>query len=68
MYVSPNFKTKKAFKDHVAAGKPVDLYRPGLGPPAPMNGTVGVQGPHYPNPHTWYARVTIVEGKVTKVK
>lgn len=33
MYVNPNFKTKKAFREHVAAGKSVELYQPGLGEP-----------------------------------
>lgn len=67
MYVNPNFKTKKAFKEHMAAGKPVELYQPGLGPPAPATGTVCVEGPHYPEPHKWYASVTIQDGKVVRV-
>ena len=67
MYVNPNFKTKKAFKEHVAAGKPTELYQPGLGT-VPTHGTASVEGPHYPEPHKWYATVTIVDGKVTGVK
>jgi hypothetical protein len=67
MYVSPNFPTKKAFKTAVAEGKTVSLFQPGLGEPAPENGTAFVEGPHYPKPHTWYAKVTIVGGKVVKV-
>jgi hypothetical protein len=68
MYVSPNFKTKKAFRDAVAAGKSVDVYNPGLGGDAPQNGTVSVEGPHYPEPHRWYATVTIKDGVVVRVK
>jgi hypothetical protein len=68
MYVSPNFPSKKAFKEHVAAGKDVDLFQPGLGSPAPANGKVVVEGPHYPKPHSWNATVKIVGGKVVSVK
>ena len=67
MYVSPNFKTKKALKDAVAAGKQVDVFSPGPFS-APTNGECSVEGPHYPEPHKWYARVTIENGQVTKVK
>lgn len=66
MYVEPNFKTKKALKDAVAAGDRVGVFAPGLGQP-PVTGTCSVEGPHYPEPHRWYARVTIVDGLVTKV-
>jgi hypothetical protein len=66
MYVDPNFKSKKAFKEAVAAGLPVALFQPGMGT-VPVNGTACVEGPHYPKPHTWYATVTIKDGKVVKV-
>ena len=67
MYTRTNYKTKKALKDAVAAGEEVRLYAPGLGSPK-ENGTEYVEGPHYPAPHTWYAQVTMVDGKVVKVK
>lgn len=67
MYTSENFKSKKAFKEAVAAGKRVTLFAPGLGSP-PHNGTCAVEGPHYPKPHTWYAEVTVKDGIVVKVK
>lgn len=71
MYATENFKSKKALKDAVAAynrgeGNPVTLFAPGLGTPA-TNGTETVEGPHYPKPHTWYARVTVKNGHVVKV-
>jgi hypothetical protein len=66
MYVNPNFKSKKEFKEAVAAGKSVELYQPGLGT-VPLNGTACVEGPHYPEPHKWYATVKIENGKVVKV-
>jgi hypothetical protein len=66
MYADTNFKTKKAFKEAVAQGKEVRLFSPGLGQPK-SNGTESVEGPHYPAPHTWYARVEVRDGIVTKV-
>ncbi len=69
MYVSPDFKTKKALKDAVKAGKLVTCYQPGVGPQPPSEGVVyGIEGPHAPKPHTWYAEVTVMEGIVVKVK
>ncbi len=65
MYVVGNPKTKKALKEAVAQGG-VKLFAPGLGRPVD-NGTETVEGPHYPQPHRWYARVQVEDGIVTKV-
>jgi hypothetical protein len=68
MYVSPNFKSKKALKDAVKAGEPVFVYSVGpFAGSAPSEGKVSVEGPHYPAPHTWYGSVEIKGGKVVKV-
>jgi len=67
MYVDPNFKTKKALKEAVAAGKYVGVFSPGPFP-CKQNGTESVEGPHYPQPHTWYAQVTVKDGRVLSVK
>ena len=66
-YVSPNFKTKKALKEALANGEPIAVYQPGLGT-VPHNGTVYLEGPHYPQPHRWYAQGTMREGKLVAVK
>lgn len=68
MYVSPNFKTKKALKEAVAAGEQVEVFSPGPFP-AKTDGaeTIEVEGPHYPEFHRWYASVTVRDGLVTKV-
>lgn len=68
MYVSPNFKSKKALKDAVAAGQRVTIFQHGLGDVPTDEARVAVEGPHYPQPHTWYAEVTVENGRVTKVK
>jgi len=66
MYVDPNFKFKKQLKEAVDAGQEVYVFSPGPFP-APTDGETSVEGPHYPKPHTWYARVRIADGKVTEV-
>lgn len=65
-YVDPNFKTKKAFKEAVAAGQEVYVFSPGMFP-AKDNGAEYIEGPHYPEPHRWYAKVQVENGLVTKV-
>ena len=67
MYVDPNFKSKKALKDAVAAGKVVTVFSPGPFP-CPKDGQVGVEGPHFPEPHKWYGQVEVKNGVVVKVK
>jgi len=66
MYVDPNFKSKKALKEAVAQGDEVYLFSPGPFP-APKDGEASVEGPHYPKPHSWYARVRVEDGKVVEV-
>ena len=68
-YTDRNFKTKKALKEAVATGEDVTVYQPGpFGGNLPTDGTVYLEGPHYPAPHSWYAQATLKDGKVVKVK
>jgi len=67
MYVDPNFKSKAALKRAIAAGEIVSVFAPGMGTIV-ANGLVSLEGPHYPQPHTWYADGVMVNGKLTKVK
>jgi len=65
MYVSPNFKTKKDLKDALVAGKFVDVYSVSVfGDGVPLNGRVYLEGPHYPQPHRWYASADLKDGKI----
>ena len=66
MYVSPNYKSKKQLKEAIAEGKKVSVYSPGLFP-CETNGIEFIEGPHYPEPHKWYAKVEVKEGYVIKV-
>jgi len=69
MYVSPNFKTKRDLKEAVARGEHVTIFQPGpFGGNEPRDGNCCAEGPHFPEPHKWYASITLVDGKITKVK
>lgn len=66
MYVRPNFPTKKALKEAVKNGETVTVFSPGPFP-AQRNGRETIEGPHYPQPHRWYATVAVTDGRVTRV-
>lgn len=73
MYTDTNFKTKKALKEVVARGESVHVYQPN-----DMFGVtdkvrvgkhqVSLEGPHYPEPHRWYATAEVEDGVVVKVR
>lgn len=69
-YANQNFQTKKALKEAVASGTG-DLGAHQLTPTGRTeltNGTAYLEGPHYPQPHRWYAQVLLKDGKIVKVK
>ena len=66
-YTDRNYKSKKALKEAVNNGEHVTCYNPGMGGPLPENGIVYLEGPHYPAPHSWYAKATVKNGVVVKV-
>ena len=69
MYTDRNFRTKKALKEAVAKGERVTFHQPGpFGGNEPREGTIFVEGPHYPEPHRWYARCEVKDGVIVKVK
>jgi hypothetical protein len=70
MYVSPNFKTKKALKEALVVGKAVEVYQPNnfFNTQIPANGPVYLEGPHYPQPHKWYAEGTMKDGKLISIR
>lgn len=68
-YTDVNFKTKKALKEAVAAGQRITYYQPGpFGGNEPKNGSITLEGPHYPAAHTWYAQAEVKDGVIVKVK
>ena len=68
MYTTRNFKSKKALKEAVANGERITYYQPGpFGGNEPKNGTLTFEGPHYPEPHRWYASCKVQDGIIVKV-
>jgi len=67
MYASINYKTKKQLIEAVKAGARISVFSPGPFQ-APSHGKVSIEGPHYPEPHRWYASAEIVDGIIAKVK
>ena len=73
MYTTINYKTKKALKDAIAAGTRVGVFQPNDlfgNTDKVQQGRHGVtlEGPHYPQPHRWYAQATVVDGVITEVR
>ena len=69
MYTHINFKTKKALKLAVADGQEVTYYQPGpFEGNEPKDGNIYIEGPHYPEPHKWYAACVAKNGVIIKVK
>ncbi len=70
MYLSPNLKSKAAYKRAIKNGVKVTALQPNniFNVKPPQNGAVTFEGPHYPKPHRFYGQATIVNGVVTAVK
>ena len=73
MYTHKNFKTKRELKDAITDGKVVTVYQPNdlFGNPKAKpcyTGSVVLEGPHYPQPHKWYAKAELVNGSIVSVK
>ena len=69
-YCTTNYKSKKQFKEAVAAGVKVGVWQPNfMGSTTVYDDTVCVEGPHSPKPHSWYATVKVdSQGVVVSVK
>ena len=65
-YTVTNFKNKASIKRSLNAGDKIEVFEPGLGT-APTDGTVYLEGPHFPAPHTWYGKGTMEEGLLIKI-
>lgn len=71
MYTTKNFKSKKAVKDAIAAGEAVTVFQPNqmaAEAAPPQDGVVYLEGPHYPEPHRWYAEGTMKDGRLVRVR
>lgn len=67
MYTDRNFKTKKELKEALKAGQIITYHQPGLGE-TPVDGTIFLEGPHYPEAHRWYAECKVANGRIVSIK
>lgn len=70
-YTVKNYRSKKAIREALAAGEVVEVFQPNAdltGATVPDNGTVSLEGPHYPEPHRWYATGKMVNGVLVSIK
>lgn len=68
MYTVYNYRTKKALLDDFKRGVNVAVFQPGLSQYGKRNGRVSLEGPHYPEPHTWYAVAVIEDGVIERIE
>lgn len=72
MYIDTNPKSKAQIKRDLAAGVTMRVFQPncmfGEVTNDMVNGTVTVEGPHYPQPHRWYGQATVKNGIVVAIK
>lgn len=68
MYTEKNYKTKKELITDYKNGVDIYVYQPNAMFPVNGNGNVSIEGPHYPKPHSWYARAEIENFIIKKVK
>ena len=70
MYTEKNFRTKKELKEALKNGEVIRIQAGGLfdTDSSKISGTVYLEGPHYPAPHTWYAQGKAKNGVLLSVK
>ena len=68
MYTTRNFRSKKELVEAVKNGERVSYYQPGpFGGSEVRDGTIFLEGPHYPEAHKWYAQAIAKDGVIVKV-
>lgn len=70
-YTTRNFRSKADLKRALAAGDKVTVYQPNAvsaSAETPRTGTVYLEGPHYPEPHRWYAQGEVKDGYLVRVR
>lgn len=67
MYTTKNFKSKAELKRALKAGEKITCFSPGYFK-CPTEGVVVLEGPHFPEPHRWYATGIMKEGVLVEVR
>lgn len=65
-HITPDFQTKKAFKEAVKSGKEIIVMGGFMLQERILNGTATIEAPA--NYHKWYASIELIDGKIVKVK
>ena len=63
-YTVENYRSKKAVKEALTRGEVVRVFQPGPFGPRVADGPAALEGPHYPEPHRWYASVRVASGTI----
>lgn len=64
-YIRPNIASRAALRVALARGDTVTVWHPTHR--GSYDGVLYVEGPHYPRPHRWHARVLVREGRVVHI-
>ena len=68
-YTTKNFKSGAELKRALKAGEKITCFSPGIHDlPKDGTGTVSLEGPHFPKPHTWYLQGRMENGFLVSVK
>jgi hypothetical protein len=67
-YTETNYKTKKALLADLRDGVRIHVYQPGPFGPGLTDGRCTLEGPHYPEPHRWYASAQVKDGVLVSAK
>ena len=75
-YTKKNYLTKKEFRQafkewkagtSISSPNGIGVFQPGPFGPGVPDGRTAIEGPHFPRPHTWYADVEVLDGKVVRI-
>jgi len=67
-YTETNYKTKKALLADLKGGVKIHVYQPGPFGSGVVDGSCAIEGPHYPEPHRWYANAQVKDGVLVSAK
>ena len=68
MYTVHNFRTKKELIKAFKEGVKIEVFQAGGFFPSPKNGSIALEGPHYPAPPSGYAAGGLENVILVKVK
>lgn len=67
MYTVKNYKSKAAIKRDLKEGVIIRCWSKGIYP-APTQGLIELEGPHYPEAHKWYGTGIMKDGVLVELE